>query len=64
MMEDLETQLHAVAVAREYNLVPYDPLKCERVIHKKTDLCSLFFATTDHSAKVFVQYHADDLPES
>lgn len=62
MEEDTETQKHAKAIAHDYNFAPFDPLKCERVIHRSEDLCSLFLCNTSNRVKVLIQYHADQVP--
>ncbi len=60
MVVDLKTQQQAYIIARQYGLVPYDPLKCERVIGDDT-LRSLFFANTSNVVKVLIQYDRDEL---
>lgn len=60
-MYDIETQKQAQIIAHEYNMAPFDSLKCERVIPRETDLCSLFLANTPNTVKVFEQYHSDSI---
>ena len=60
MTEDKLTQQQAFIVARDYNLVPYDPLKCERTI-PEGGIGSLFFANTSNVVKGYVQYNSDEI---
>ncbi|MBA7611616.1 hypothetical protein ES703_18844 [subsurface metagenome] len=60
MVEHVKTQQEAHIIAHEYGFAPYDPLKCEPVIHD-TDLWSLFFANTSNRVKCFTQYHRDQI---
>lgn len=60
MNEDIITQRHALILARDYNLVPVEPLKCERVIGKYT-VDSLWFATSDGTMRCFTQYQAKQI---
>lgn len=60
-MPDIDDQLtrqQAHIIAKDYNFVPQDPLKCERVIHE-TDLQSIFFANTSNRVKCYIQYRRD-----
>jgi len=58
MLEHVKTQQEAFIIASDYNLVPYDPLKCEPVLHE-TGLRSLFFANTSNIVKILIQYDKD-----
>jgi len=60
MEQDLLTQQQAQIVARQYNLAPDDPLKCERTIPDGTTR-SLFLCNTSHTVKCLVQYNQDEL---
>lgn len=59
-MPDILTQKQAYIIARNYNVVPYDPLKCERTV-PPTAMRSLFFANTPNIVKGYVQYNHDQL---
>lgn len=63
MKDDIKTQRQAHIIARDYNFVPYDPLKCERVI-TITPMRSLFFANTSNIVKCFNQYNRDEIEAS
>lgn len=64
MKEDRQTQRHAVILARNYNLSPYDKLKTERAMTPETDISSCWLATKTRHARCFVQYHQDQLVAS
>lgn len=63
MSTDELTRMEAQVLAHDYNFAPFDPLKCERVIHEETDLRSLFLCNTSNVCKCLIQYHFDDLPK-
>jgi len=54
-VEDKITEREAFILARDYGLVPVDPLKCERVVGDNNQ-SSIFFANTSNRVKVYVQY--------
>lgn len=60
MQEDIKTQQDAFIIARQYNLVPYDPVKCERTIAEGT-VRTLFFANTSNVVKILIKYNRDEL---
>jgi len=61
MPENIETQEHAVILARDYNLADFDSLKAERTITPETDINSCWLATKNRDCRCFVQYHQDEL---
>ncbi len=63
MEEDIKTQQQAHLIARGYNFIPVDPLKCERTIPAGT-IQSLFFANTSNVVKCFNQYDRDQIAAS
>jgi len=54
-IEDNVTQREAFILARDYNLIPVDPLKCERVVGDNNK-SSIFFANTSNTIKIHIQY--------
>ncbi|GAI33695.1 unnamed protein product, partial [marine sediment metagenome] len=61
MIDDLLTQKHAHVIAFDYNMTPVANLKTERVVGKKTDICSVWLATKNRTARCFAQYSADEI---
>lgn len=61
MEEDILTQRHAVIIARDYNLAPFENLKTERITNRPGDICSVWLATKNRDARCFVQYHQDEI---
>ena len=57
---DILTQQQAHTIARDYNLIPVDPLKCERTIAETTTR-TLFFANTSNRIKILIKYDRDEL---
>ncbi|MBA7477994.1 hypothetical protein ES707_13409 [subsurface metagenome] len=60
MKDDIQTQQHAVVIARDYGLFPFTPLKCERVIPEGI-IQSLFFANTSNIVKGYAQFNRDHI---
>lgn len=63
MEDDILTQQQAFIIARDYNFVPYDSLKCERTIPEGT-VRTLFFANTSNVVKILIKYDRDELEPS
>lgn len=61
---DILTERQALIIARYYNLAPYEPLKCERVIPRQSDIRSVFLANTSNIVKCFAQYNRDQVGKS
>lgn len=47
-------------ICHEYNLIPFDPLKYERVL-PTDDIGSHFFANTSNTVKILIQYDVTKL---
>jgi len=60
MIDDLITQQHGFILARQYNLSPYDNLKCERIL-PTPEQNSLWLATKNRDVRCFVKYNVEDL---
>ena len=58
MTKELKTQQQAVVLARDYNLVPYEPLKCERTVPEGV-IRTLFFANSSNIVKILIKYDRD-----
>lgn len=58
--QDKVTEQQAHVIARDYNLIPDDPLKCERTISRTTTR-TLFFANVSNTVKILVKYDRDEL---
>ena len=54
-VDDRLTQREAFILARDYNLIPVDLLKCERVVGDNNQ-SSVFFANTSNIIKIHIQY--------
>lgn len=60
--EDQITIQHAQFLSHEFKLGTL-ATKCERTIRTQDDVCTMWLANTEGTARLLIMYHADDMPD-